>query len=133
LRIDDTDPVRSKKNTVDGLERRTDAGWACIGIALKRQSERLEKYTPPRDESAARSGASIEGVGNGPTELVISRRKKQTEHGQAAGSNDRVCAEPVGMREKAKLRDERRPGVWAARLDQERSNGRMASLGTFSD
>ena len=81
LRIDDTDAERSKDEYVDGI--RQDLEW--LGLTwdrFERQSLRLERY--------AEAGGRLRAMGRlyecfeTPTELDL-KRKKQSEHGQAAG------------------------------------------------
>jgi len=51
LRIDDTDPVRSKEEYVDGLKEDLDVAGPALG-SRERQFERLEKITTPPGRAA---------------------------------------------------------------------------------
>jgi len=78
LRIDDTDPVRSKEEYVDGLKE--DLTW--LGLhwdRVERQSERLDKYHAAADE--LRKIGRFYEAWETPTELDL-KRKKQLNMGK---------------------------------------------------
>ena len=126
LRIDDTDPVRSKEEYVDGLKE--DLTW--LGLhwdRVERQSERLEKYHAAADE--LRKIGRFYEAWETPTELDL-KRKKQLNMGKPP-VYDRAALN-LSDAEKAKLRDERGPGVWRFKLDQERIEWKDGILGDIS-
>ncbi|HDZ80010.1 MAG TPA: glutamate--tRNA ligase [Roseobacter sp.] len=126
LRIDDTDPVRSKEEYVDGLKE--DLTW--LGLhwdRVERQSERLEKYHAAADE--LRKIGRFYEAWETPTELDL-KRKKQLNMGKPP-VYDRAALNLTGA-EKTKLRDERGPGVWRFKLDQERIEWKDGILGDIS-
>lgn len=126
LRIDDTDPERSKEEYVDGIKQ--DLEW--LGIEwdkLERQSQRLDRY-----EDAAQKlremGRFYEAFET-PTELDL-KRKKQLNMGKPP-VYDRAALN-LSDDEKAKLRTERGDGVWRFKLDHERIEWRDGILGDIS-
>ena len=126
LRIDDTDPIRSKEEYVDGLKE--DLTW--LGLhwdRVERQSERLEKYHAAADE-LRKIGRYYEAWET-PTELDL-KRKKQLNMGKPP-VYDRAALNLTDA-EKTKLRDERGPGVWRFKLDQERIEWKDGILGDIS-
>ena len=126
LRIDDTDPVRSKEEYVDGLKE--DLTW--LGLhwdSVERQSERLDKYHAAADE--LRKIGRFYEAWETPTELDL-KRKKQLNMGKPP-VYDRAALN-LSDAEKAKLRDERGPGVWRFKLDQERIEWKDGILGDIS-
>ena len=126
LRIDDTDPVRSKEEYVDGLKE--DLTW--LGLhwdRVERQSERLDKYHAAADE--LRKIWRFYEAWETPTELDL-KRKKQLNMGKPP-VYDRAALN-LSDAEKAKLRDERGPGVWRFKLDQERIEWKDGILGDIS-
>ena len=126
LRIDDTDPVRSKEEYVDGLKE--DLTW--LGLhwdRVERQSERLDKYHAAADE--LRKIGRFYEAWETPTELDL-KRKKQLNMGKPP-VYDRAALN-LSEAEKAKLRDERGPGVWRFKLDQERIEWKDGILGDIS-
>jgi|TARA_R100000049_G_C1942732_1_gene87161 glutamyl-tRNA synthetase len=126
LRIDDTDPVRSKEEYVDGLKE--DLTW--LGLhwdRVERQSERLDKYHAAADE--LRKIGRFYEAWETPTELDL-KRKKQLNMGKPP-VYDRAALN-LSDAEKAKLRDERGPGVWRFKLDQERIEWKDGILGDIS-
>jgi len=126
LRIDDTDPVRSKEEYVDGLKE--DLTW--LGLhwdRVERQSERLDKYHAAADE--LRKIGRFYEAWETPTELDL-KRKKQLNMGKPP-VHDRAALN-LSDAEKAKLRDERGPGVWRFKLDQERIEWKDGILGDIS-
>ena len=126
LRIDDTDPVRSKEEYVDVLKE--DLTW--LGLhwdRVERQSERLDKYHAAADE--LRKIGRFYEAWETPTELDL-KRKKQLNMGKPP-VYDRAALN-LSDAEKAKLRDERGPGVWRFKLDQERIEWKDGILGDIS-
>jgi glutamyl-tRNA synthetase len=126
LRIDDTDPERSKEEYVDAIKE--DLEW--LGLTwdrVERQSERLERY-----EDAAQQlrdmGRFYEAFET-PTELDL-KRKKQLNMGKPP-VYDRAALE-LSEDDKAKLRAERGNGVWRFKLDQERIDWIDGILGDIS-
>ncbi len=114
LRIDDTDPVRSKEEYVDGIKR--DLDW--LGLhwdRVERQSLRLEKYHEAA-EKLREMGRFYEAFET-PTELDL-KRKKQLNMGKPP-VYDRAALK-LSDAEKAGLRAERGDGVWRFKLLQER-------------
>ena len=81
LRIDDTDPERSREEYVDGIKQ--DLEW--LGLEwdrVERQSERLDRYHAAAEDLRAK-GPFLRGVrdadGAGP------QAQETAQHGQAAG------------------------------------------------
>ena len=113
LRIDDTDPERSKEEYVDAIKQ--DLEW--LGLhwdRVERQSARLDRY-----EAAAEQ---LRGMGRfyecfeSPTELDL-KRKKQLNMGKPPVYDRAALA--LSEEEKARLRSER-GGYWRFKLDQTR-------------
>ena len=113
LRIDDTDPERSKQEYVDAIQQ--DLEW--LGITwdrMERQSDRLDRYAAAADK--------LRGIGRfyecfeTPTELDL-KRKKQLNMGKPP-VYDRAGLS-LSDAEKAALRAER-SGHWRFLLDQSR-------------
>jgi len=126
LRIDDTDPERSKQEYVDAIQQ--DLEW--LGLTWDRietQSSRLDRY-----EDAAQK---LRDIGRfyecfeTPTELDL-KRKKQLNMGKPpvydrAGLN-------LSDDEKAALREERGNGHWRFKLDHQRIEWTDGILGDRS-
>ncbi|NOR30759.1 MAG: glutamate--tRNA ligase [Sulfitobacter sp.] len=126
LRIDDTDPVRSKEEYVEGLKE--DLTW--LGLKwdrVERQSERLEKYREAADK--LREMGRFYEAWETPTELDL-KRKKQLNMGKPP-VYDRAALN-LTEAEKNKLREERGPGVWRFKLDHERIEWNDGILGDIS-
>ncbi|XDA98649.1 glutamate--tRNA ligase [Sulfitobacter sp. LCG007] len=126
LRIDDTDPERSKQEYVDGIKQ--DLEW--LGLhwdRTERQSERLDRYAAAADELRAR-GRFYEAFET-PTELDL-KRKKQLNMGRPP-VYDRAALS-LSDDEKDRLRAERGDGVWRFKLDQERIEWTDGILGDIS-
>ncbi|SFH39932.1 glutamyl-tRNA synthetase /glutamate--tRNA(Gln) ligase [Palleronia marisminoris] len=126
LRLDDTDPVRSKQEYVDGIME--DLDW--LGLTwdrVERQSERLERYTEAA-EQLREAGRFYEAFET-PTELDL-KRKKQLNMGRPP-VYDRAA---LGLDEaqKERLRAERGAGVWRFKLDHERIAWEDGILGEVS-
>ncbi len=126
LRLDDTDPERSKQEYVDGIKQ--DLEW--LGIEwdrVERQSERLERY-----EDAAQK---LREIGRfyecfeTPTELDL-KRKKQLNMGKPP-VYDRAALD-LSEAEKDALRAERGQGHWRFKLDHERIEWTDGILGDIS-
>lgn len=126
LRIDDTDPIRSKEEYVEGLKE--DLTW--LGLKwdrVERQSERLDKYRAAADK--LREMGRFYEAWETPTELDL-KRKKQLNMGKPP-VYDRAALN-LTEAEKTKLREERGPGVWRFKLDQERIEWKDGILGDIS-
>ena len=126
LRIDDTDPVRSKEEYVDALKE--DLEW--LGLTwdrIERQSERLGRY----HEAAGKlrdMGRFYEAFET-PTELDL-KRKKQLNMGRPPVYDRAALALDDATRDK--LRAERGPGVWRFKLHQQRIEWNDGVLGDIS-
>ncbi|WP_299727329.1 glutamate--tRNA ligase [uncultured Tateyamaria sp.] len=126
LRIDDTDPERSKEAYVDALK--ADLEW--LGLhwdRVERQSERLDRYHDAADQLRA-NGRFYEAFET-PTELDL-KRKKQLNMGKPP-VYDRAALE-LSEAEKDALRAERGTGVWRFKLDQQRIEWADGILGDIS-
>ncbi len=126
LRIDDTDPNRSKEEYVDGIKR--DLDW--LGLhwdRVERQSLRLEKY-----EAAAQELRDMDRFYEAfetPTELDL-KRKKQLNMGKPPVYDRAALALDEAARDK--LRAERGNGVWRFKLRHERIVWNDGILGDVS-
>ncbi|MEM5469616.1 glutamate--tRNA ligase [Celeribacter marinus] len=126
LRLDDTDPERSKQEYADAIME--DLEW--LGLTwdrVEKQSERLDRYNQAADELRA-SGRFYECFET-PVELDL-KRKKQLNMGKPP-VYDRAHL-TLSDDEKAKLRAERGDGVWRFKLDQERIEWTDGILGDLS-
>jgi glutamyl-tRNA synthetase len=126
LRLDDTDPERSKPEFADAIQE--DLEW--LGITwdrLERQSDRLDRYAAAADELRAK-GRFYEAFET-PTELDL-KRKKQLNMGLPP-VYDRAALE-LSDAEKDRLRTERGPGVWRFKLDRARIEWADGILGDLS-
>ena len=126
LRIDDTDPERSKEEYVDGIKR--DLEW--LGLhwdRTERQSQRLDRYhaAAGRLREMGRFYEAFET----PTELDL-KRKKQLNMGKPP-VYDRAALD-LSDAQKDALRAERGDGVWRFKLDQERIEWQDGILGDIS-
>ncbi|MDD9743587.1 MULTISPECIES: glutamate--tRNA ligase [Marinovum] len=126
LRIDDTDPERSKEEYVDAIKQ--DLEW--LGLTwdrVERQSERLDRYEAAA-ETLRQKGRFYEAFET-PTELDL-KRKKQLNMGKPP-VYDRAA---LGLSEadRDRLREERGQGVWRFKLDQERIEWSDGILGPIS-
>ncbi|MDQ2093669.1 glutamate--tRNA ligase [Rhodalgimonas zhirmunskyi] len=113
LRIDDTDPERSKEEYVDAIKQ--DLEW--LGLTwdrVERQSERLDRYSEAADR--LREMGRFYECFETPTELDL-KRKKQLNMGRPPVYDRAALA--LSEDEKAHLRQER-GGYWRFKLDQER-------------
>ncbi|MGR3695119.1 MAG: glutamate--tRNA ligase [Sagittula sp.] len=126
LRIDDTDPERSKEAYVDALKQ--DLEW--LGITwdrIERQSLRLDRYAEAADK--LREMGRFYEAWETPTELDL-KRKKQLNMGKPPVYDRAALA--LSDDEKAKMRAERGDGVWRFKLIQERIEWEDGILGPIS-
>ncbi len=126
LRIDDTDPERSKEEYVDAIKQ--DLEW--LGLQwdrVERQSERLDRYAEAADK-LREMGRFYEAFET-PTELDL-KRKKQLNMGKPP-VYDRAALN-LSDAEKDALRAERGNGVWRFKLDHERIEWNDGILGDIS-
>ena len=126
LRIDDTDPERSKQEYVDAIKE--DLEW--LGLTwdrVERQSERLDRYAEAADR-LREMGRFYEAFET-PMELDL-KRKKQLNMGKPP-VYDRAALS-LSDAEKEALRAERGDGVWRFKLDQERIEWPDGILGDIS-
>ncbi len=126
LRIDDTDPERSKQEYMDGIKQ--DLEW--LGLhwdRVERQSERLDRYAAAADR-LRKIGRFYEAFET-PTELDL-KRKKQLNMGKPPVYDRAALA--LSEAEKDALRAERGDGVWRFKLDQERIEWADGILGDIS-
>ena len=125
LRLDDTDPERSKAEYADGIQR--DLDWLGLGWdRLERQSDRLDRYAAAADTLRA-TGRFYECFET-PAELDL-KRKKQLNMGRPP-VYDRAALD-LSEAERERLRSER-DGYWRFRLDQERIEWTDGILGDVS-
>ncbi|MCD9148725.1 glutamate--tRNA ligase [Pseudophaeobacter flagellatus] len=126
LRIDDTDPERSKEEYVDAIKQ--DLEW--LGLTwdrIERQSDRLDRYVAAADE--LRSIGRFYEAFETPTELDL-KRKKQLNMGKPPVYDRAALA--LSEDEKSALRAERGDGVWRFKLDHERIEWKDGVLGDIS-
>ncbi len=126
LRLDDTDPERSKVEYADAIKE--DLEW--LGLTWDRvetQSSRLDRYEEAADELRAK-GRFYECFET-PTELDL-KRKKQLNMGKPP-VYDRAALE-LSEADKAALRAERGAGHWRFKLDQTRIEWTDGILGALS-
>lgn len=126
LRIDDTDPERSKEEYVDAIKQ--DLEW--LGLhwdRVERQSERLDRYADAADK-LRQMGRFYEAFET-PTELDL-KRKKQLNMGKPP-VYDRAALDLTETQKDA-LRAERGNGVWRFKLDQQRIEWTDGILGDIS-
>ncbi len=126
LRIDDTDPERSKEEYVDAIKQ--DLEW--LGLTwdkVERQSERLDRYAEAADK--LREINRFYEAFETPTELDL-KRKKQLNMGKPPVYDRAALA--LSDADKDALRAERGNGVWRFKLDQERIEWTDGILGPIS-
>ncbi|MBQ4825209.1 glutamate--tRNA ligase [Leisingera sp. HS039] len=126
LRIDDTDPERSKEEYVDAIKQ--DLEW--LGLTwdkVERQSERLDRYVAAADK-LREIGRFYEAFET-PVELDL-KRKKQLNMGKPPVYDRAALA--LSEDEKAALRAERGDGVWRFKLDHQRIEWPDGILGDIS-
>ncbi len=126
LRIDDTDPERSKEEYVDGIKR--DLEWLGLNWdRTERQSERLDRYHDAADR--LRKMERFYEAFETPTELDL-KRKKQLNMGKPPVYDRAALA--LSEAERDALRSERGNGVWRFLLDQQRIEWHDGILGDIS-
>ncbi|MEM8555999.1 MAG: glutamate--tRNA ligase [Pseudomonadota bacterium] len=126
LRIDDTDPERSKESYVDAIKE--DLEW--LGLTwdrIERQSARLDRYEAAADQ--LRDMGRFYEAFETPTELDL-KRKKLLNMGKPPVYDRAALA--LSDDEKAKLRAERGDGVWRFKLNHDRINWTDGILGDLS-
>lgn len=126
LRIDDTDPERSKEEYVEAIKE--DLTW--LGLTwdrIERQSERLERYDAAAEK--LRDMGLLYECFETPTELDL-KRKKQLNMGKPP-VYDRAALD-LSDDEKSALRAERGARHWRFKLDQKRVEWRDGILGDIS-
>jgi glutamyl-tRNA synthetase len=126
LRIDDTDPERSKQEYVDAIKE--DLEW--LGLTWDRvetQSSRMDRYADAADK--LRSAGRFYEAFETPTELDL-KRKKQLNMGKPPVYDRAALA--LSDAEKDTMRAERGNGVWRFRLDQSRIAWTDGVLGDIS-
>lgn len=126
LRIDDTDPERSKEEYVDAIKQ--DLEW--LGLTwdrVERQSERLDMYVDAANK--LRDAGRFYEAFETPTELDL-KRKKQLNMGKPP-VYDRAALN-LSEDEKAALRAERGDGVWRFKLDHARIEWKDGIVGDTS-
>lgn len=126
LRIDDTDPERSKEAYVDAIKE--DLEW--LGLTwdrIERQSARLDRYADAADKLRAidRFYEAFET----PTELDL-KRKKQLNMGRPPVYDRAALA--LSAEQQDALRAERGQGVWRFKLDHARIEWTDGILGDIS-
>jgi glutamyl-tRNA synthetase len=126
LRLDDTDPERSRPEYADAIQE--DLEW--LGITwdrVEKQSGRLDRYAEAAN--ALRAAGRFYEAWETPTELDL-KRKKQLNMGQPP-VYDRAALK-LSEDEKAALRAERGAGVWRFKLDHARIEWTDGILGDLS-
>lgn len=126
LRLDDTDPERSKEIYADQIQR--DLEW--LGLTwdrFEKQSDRLDRYNAAADEM--RTMGRLYECFESPTELDL-KRKKQLNMGKPP-VYDRAALD-LTEAAKEKLREERGPGHWRFKLDLERIEWTDGIIGDLS-
>ncbi|MCK0169500.1 glutamate--tRNA ligase [Aliiroseovarius sp. S1123] len=126
LRLDDTDPERSKQEYADAIME--DLEW--LGLTwdrVEKQSDRLDRYEAAAQE--LRDMGRFYECFETPTELDL-KRKKQLNMGKPPVYDRSALA--LSDEEKAKLREERGQGHWRFKLDHERINWTDGILGDIS-
>ncbi|WP_375691812.1 glutamate--tRNA ligase [Pseudooceanicola sp. LIPI14-2-Ac024] len=126
LRIDDTDPERSKEEYVDAIKE--DLEW--LGLTwdrVERQSLRLDRYAEAADK--LREMERFYEAFETPVELDL-KRKKQLNMGKPPVYDRAALA--LSDDEKARLRAERGDGVWRFKLIQDRIEWTDGILGPIS-
>ncbi|WP_282181462.1 glutamate--tRNA ligase [Aliiroseovarius marinus] len=126
LRLDDTDPERSKQEYADAIME--DLEW--LGLTwdrVEKQSDRLDRYEAAAQE--LRDMGRFYECFETPTELDL-KRKKQLNMGKPPVYDRSALA--LSDDEKATLRAERGQGHWRFKLDHERINWTDGILGDIS-
>ena len=125
LRIDDTDPERSKEEYVEAIKE--DLTW--LGLKwdrIERQSERLDRYA--EEAAKLREMGRFYEAFETPVELDL-KRKKQLNMGKPPVYDRAALA--LSDAEKDAMRAER-DGHWRFQLDQQRINWKDGILGDIS-
>ncbi|MEI4234091.1 glutamate--tRNA ligase [Roseovarius sp. D22-M7] len=126
LRIDDTDPERSREAYVDAIKE--DLEWLGLHwTRVERQSQRLDRYAEAADR--LRDLGRFYEAFETPSELEIKRRK-QLNMGRPPVYDRSALA--LSDAEKTALRAERGPGVWRFKLNKQRIEWRDGILGEVS-
>ena len=126
LRLDDTDPERSKQEYADAIQE--DLEW--LGLTwdrIERQSDRLDRYA--EEAERLRAAGRFYEAWETPTELDL-KRKKQLNMGQPPVYDRAALA--LSDADKVRMRAERGQGVWRFLLDQERIEWTDGFLGPLS-
>ncbi|WP_289042811.1 glutamate--tRNA ligase [uncultured Aliiroseovarius sp.] len=126
LRLDDTDPERSKQEYADSIKE--DLEW--LGLTwdrVEKQSDRLNRYEEAAQQ--LRDMGRFYECFETPTELDL-KRKKQLNMGKPP-VYDRSALD-LSDDEMAKLREERGQGHWRFKLDHERISWTDGILGDIS-
>ncbi len=126
LRIDDTDPERSKEEYVDAIKE--DLEW--LGLTwdrVERQSLRLDRYAEAADQ--LREIDRFYEAWETPTELDL-KRKKQLNMGKPPVYDRAALA--LSEDERGALRAERGDGVWRFKLNHARIEWTDGILGDIS-
>ena len=126
LRIDDTDPERSKEEYVEAIKE--DISWLGLNWdRIERQSERLARYDAAADK--LREMGLLYECFETPTELDL-KRKKQLNMGKPPVYDRAALA--LSDAEKDALRAERGQGHWRFKLDHTRIEWADGILGDIS-
>ncbi|MCV2880444.1 glutamate--tRNA ligase [Actibacterium sp. XHP0104] len=126
LRLDDTDPERSKQEYADAIQE--DLEW--LGLTwdrVEKQSDRLDRYEQAAQD--LRDKGRFYECFETPTELDL-KRKKQLNMGKPPVYDRAALA--LSDVDKDKLRAERGDGHWRFMLDQERIEWTDGILGDLS-
>ncbi|BDW84757.1 MULTISPECIES: glutamate--tRNA ligase [Roseicyclus] len=126
LRLDDTDPERSKQEYADAIME--DLEW--LGLTwdrVERQSDRLDRYA--EEAKRLRAAERFYEAWETPTELDL-KRKKQLNMGLPPVYDRAALA--LSDADKDKMRAERGQGVWRFLLDQNRIEWTDGILGPLS-
>ncbi len=126
LRLDDTDPERSKPEFADAIQE--DLEW--LGLTwdrVERQSDRLDRYADAADRLRA-AGRFYEAFET-PVELDL-KRKKQLNMGKPPVYDRAALA--LSEAERDAMRAERGAGVWRFKLDHARIEWEDGILGETS-
>lgn len=125
LRLDDTDPERSRIEYADAIQQ--DLEW--LGLTwdrIERQSDRLDRYAAAADR--LREAGRFYEAFETPVELDL-KRKKQLNMGRPPVYDRAALA--LSDADRARLR-ERGPGHWRFKLDHERIEWKDGILGDIS-
>ncbi|MBT2129730.1 glutamate--tRNA ligase [Aliiroseovarius lamellibrachiae] len=126
LRLDDTDPERSKQEYADAIMQ--DLEW--LGLTwdrVEKQSDRLARYEAAAQE--LRDNGRFYECFETPVELDLKRKKQLNMHKPPVYDRSALA---LSDEEKAKLRAERGQGHWRFKLNQERITWTDGILGDIS-